>query len=264
MVYYASKIVWLLAQPLSLTLLLLVAGMLAGLLGFKRLRTAASLVAAVVLFLTLFTTTGPVLLQRLEDRIARAALPEDGAACIILLGGGIEAAVIAARGGFETNQAGDRFIETLRLARDLPQARILVSGGDGSFSGSYEADAAVSARFFETFGVSRDRLLLETRSRTTFENVANTKALLEQEGLRDCLLVTSAFHMPRSIGLFRRQGLTVHPWPTDYRTTGRTGIGFDFTQPSTNSQLTTTALREWTGLLVYYLAGRTDALFPDD
>ena len=262
MTYYASKIFWLAAQPLSLALLLLVLGLVAGLLKRNRLRAAASGLAALVLFLTLFTTTGSVLLQVLEDRIPRADLPAGGPSCVVMLGGGVEAEVISARGGFEMNQAGDRFIETLRLAREFPAARILISGGDGSLSGRYGGDAAVATRFFEAFGVPADRLIRETESRTTFENVANTKDLLATNGLERCLLVTSAFHMPRSVGLFRKLGLDVLPWPTDFRTTGQAGLTLDFTQPSTNSQLTTTALREWIGLLVYYFAGRTHALFP--
>lgn len=262
MTYYASKIFWLAAQPLSLALLLIVLGLLAGLLSWNRLRLWSSALAAAVLFVTLFTTTGSVLLQVLEDRIPRAELPAGGPSCVIMLGGGVEAEVIAARGGFEMNQAGDRFIETLRLAREFPKARILVSGGDGSFSGRYEGDAAVAARFFTAFGVPAERLIRETASRTTFENVANTRDLLAANGLDRCLLVTSAFHMPRSVGLFRKLGLEVMPWPTDFRTTGHAIPGLDFTQPSTNSQLMTTALREWTGLLLYYFAGRTHALFP--
>lgn len=262
MIYYASKIFWLLAQPLSLAFLLLVAGLLAGLLRWRRIRTGAVALAAILLFVTLFTSAGSVLLQTLEDRFPRAVPPAGGPGCIVMLGGGVEAEVISARGGFEMNQAGDRFVETLRLARDFPEARILVSGGDGSFSGRYEGDAAVASRFFDTFGIAPERLIRETQSRTTFENVAYTKTLLTENGLANCLLVTSAFHMPRSVGLFRKAGLEVLPWPTDYRTTGEARLALDFTQPSTNSQLMTTALREWTGLLVYYLAGRTHALFP--
>ena len=65
-----------------------------------------------------------------------------------------------------------------------------------------------------------------------------------------------------SVGLFRKLGLTVLPWPTDYRTTGTARLGLDVTQPSINAQLITTALREWTGLAFYRLAGRTDAFLP--
>lgn len=68
--------------------------------------------------------------------------------------------------------------------------------------------------------------------------------------------------MPRSIGLFRANGMEVTPWPTDYRTSGKVRLGFDFTQPSLNAQLATTAAKEWTGLVAYYLLGRTQTLLP--
>ena len=100
MTFYISKIFWLVAQPLSFAFLLLVIGLLAGLLKWNRIRALASVAAALVLFVTLFTSTGTVLLQQLEDRFARAALPADGPACIVTLGGGFESEIVAARGGF--------------------------------------------------------------------------------------------------------------------------------------------------------------------
>ena len=250
------------AQPLSLAFMLIMLSLLAGLVRLHKSRTVLAVGAAAILFVTLFTSTGAVLLQELEARFSRPATAPVDPRCIIVLGGGFETEVTTSRGSFELNQAGDRFVETLRLAQTYPAARILISGGDGSLSGRYEGDAAVAERFFAGFGLAADRLIQERQSRTTFENIAFTKELLAQQGLSDCLLVTSAFHMPRSIGLFRKAGLAVQPWPTDYRTAGDVTLGFDFTQPSLNAQLMTTAVREWTGLLGYYLAGRIDSLYP--
>jgi uncharacterized SAM-binding protein YcdF (DUF218 family) len=68
--------------------------------------------------------------------------------------------------------------------------------------------------------------------------------------------------MPRSIGLFRKADIPVTPWPVDYRTSGVLRLGFDFTQPTSNAQLTSTAVREWIGLLGYYLTGRIDEILP--
>ena len=76
------------------------------------------------------------------------------------------------------------------------------------------------------------------------------------------LLVTSAFHMPRSVGLFRKQGLDVVPWPVDYRSTGTEGVGIDIDNPPDNILTTGTALREWVGLIAYRLTGQIDDLFP--
>ncbi|HUH49547.1 MAG TPA: YdcF family protein [Mycoplana sp.] len=262
MSYLASKIFWLAAQPLSLAFLAVVVALVFGWFGRKRLQALSMAVSALILFVTLYTSAGTVMLQGLENHIPRAAMPSAGPGCVIVLGGSFEAEVIASRGGLEMNQAGDRFVETLRLAQTYPDARILVSGGDGSFSGRYAGDAAVATEFFGRLGLPAGRLIQETRSRTTFENVENTKSLLAENGLDNCLLVTSAFHMPRAIGLFGKAGLNVLPWPTDYRTSGAARLALDFTQPSANAQLTTTAMREWVGLLAYYLAGRTPALLP--
>ena len=260
--FLLSKILWLVAQPLSLVFLLLFLALLLLLFGLSRLGLISLSVATLLLFITLFTTTGSVLLQRLEDRFPRpSSLPED-LACIVILGGAFENEVMAARGGIEFNQAADRFIEGARLAGLHPKARILVSGGDGSFSGTYQGDADAAAGFFALWGIPADRLVKENASRTTFENARQTQALLKASGFEPCALITSAFHMPRAMGLFRRQGLEMIPWSTDYRTTGKARPGFDFTQPSLNAQLLTTAVREWTGLAAYYATGRTTALFP--
>jgi uncharacterized SAM-binding protein YcdF (DUF218 family) len=260
--FLASKIFWLLAQPLSLAFALVLTGFAAVLSGYQRIGLVLSGLAGVLLFVTLFTTTGSVLLQRLEDRFAKPpALPAE-LSCIIILGGAFDNEVMAARGGIEFNQAADRFIEALRIARLAPAARILVSGGDGSLSGDYEGDADAANTFFPTFGIPADRLIREGASRTTFENAANTQGILAENGLTNCLLITSAFHMPRAMGLFRKLGISVTPWPTDYRTTGKVRPGFDFSQPALNAQLTTTAVREWIGLAGYSLTGRTSAFFP--
>jgi uncharacterized SAM-binding protein YcdF (DUF218 family) len=245
--FLVSKVFWLLAQPLSLVFLLLVLSYMSGGTGFQRLRRIFSGLAATLLFLTLFTSCGGVMLQVLENRIARPAnLPAN----------------LSGRGGMDFNQAADRFVEGLKLAQAHPAAKIVVSGGDGSFSGKYDGDAETSIAFFSTFGIAPERIIRETRSRTTFENADNTRALLESTGLSDCALVTSAFHMPRSVGLFRKLGIPITPWPVDYRTSGQLTLGPDFSQPSLNAQLTTTAMREWIGLIAYYISARTHVLFP--
>lgn len=260
--FVVSKVFWNMVQPLSLVFLFAALALL--LIGLKHLRLAAAALsfALVVLFLTLYTTLGSFLLQTLEARFPRPAGDPPELACMIVLGGAFETEVTTARGGMDLNQAADRFVEALRLAILYPEAKILVSGGDGSLSGIYEGDAAASIRFFEAFGISRDRLIAETTSRNTDENAQNSRELLASSGLGQCLLITSAFHMPRSVGLFRKAGVEITPWPVDYRTAGNISFALDFTQPTLNSQQMSTAIREWVGLVAYRLMGRIDAVFP--
>ena len=260
--FLVSKLFWMFAQPLSLAFFATLAAVLALLFGLKRLALAVSVAAGLILFVTLYTQAGSFVLQGLEARFPKPVADPQNLSCMIVLGGAFETEVTTASGGIEMNQAADRFVEALRLARAHPQSIILVSGGDGSLSGAYEGDAIASARFFETFGIGPERLVRETASRTTSENVDNSRAILSERGLSNCLLITSAFHMPRAVGLFRRAGIDVTPWPTDYRTSGRVTLGLDFTQPTLNAQQTATAVREWIGLAAYALTGRISTLYP--
>lgn len=260
--FVISKLVWIFGQPLSLAFLFAVMGMLAGFFRRRWPGAVFSGLAALLMFITLFTSTGAYLSQGLEDRFARPTADPADLKCMIVLGGGFDNVVTTSRGGYEMNAAGDRFVEAMRLAMKFPQARILISGGDGTVTGGYEGDAPVAVRMFTAFGIDKSRLIEEPDSRTTWENAINTKVLLARNGLSDCLLITSGFHMPRSMGIFRKLDIPVVPWPVDYRSSGKETLRFDATQPGLNAQLIDISVREWYGLVGYYFAGRTSALYP--
>ncbi|MNH96343.1 hypothetical protein D3C73_490100 [compost metagenome] len=260
--FLLSKLFWVFAQPLSIAFLLATLAAALAFVGWRRLSGLSACLAALVLFITLFTTTGVVALQVLEARFERQAKDLAEVSCMIILGGAFDNEINTARGGMELNQSADRFVEALRLARNYPETRILISGGDGSISGTFEGEAQTAERFFSAFGISSERLIKENTSRTTYENSLNTAELLKAQGLKNCLLITSAFHMPRSVGLFAKAGITITPWPVDYRTSGVVGLGLDFTQPALNAQITTTAAREWMSLAAYYLTGRIGSFLP--
>ena len=123
-----------------------------------------------------------------------------------MLGGGLEGAINLARGGYELNSGGDRFVEAAVLARRFPDAKVLVSGGTGTLVLEGEGDADTAPRLLAALGVAAERLILENKSRNTYENAQFTKELVNPQPGETWLLVTSAFHMPRSMGLFRKVG----------------------------------------------------------
>jgi uncharacterized SAM-binding protein YcdF (DUF218 family) len=245
--FFFGKIAWLIAQPLSLAFIFTVLALSFVWFRWKRTALLCSLLAISIMFVTLFTSTGAWALQKLEARYVRGELPAQ-LSCVIVLGGAIDLEASAGRGSIEMNQSADRFIEAARIAHMHPETRIVVSGGDGSFSARYKGDAELAGNFFESMGLLKDRILAEKTSRNTAENVENIKALLSENGLSNCLLITSAYHMPRSVALFEKAGVSVQPWPVDYRTSGQVAWKIDFTQPTLNAQLTSTAMREWIAL----------------
>lgn len=257
-----SKIAWFVAQPVSLIMILALAGLVLSFTRWRRLARTATALSVLLLGLGAFTSLGYVLIQPLEQRFERpSGMPAevDG---IIVLGGGMDADINDARGGYELNRSGDRFTEALRLARLYPSARIVVTGGSGVFFAGEDTEADTGARFFTELGVAPERMLLEPRARNTEENARFTATLVEPAADETWLLVTSAFHMPRAVGLFRRTGFAVVPWPADYMSTGEEGFRFKLDQPSENLSVTSLALREWVGLLAYSLTGRIDELLP--
>jgi uncharacterized SAM-binding protein YcdF (DUF218 family) len=235
--------------------------LVAALVGRRRLAAAGSMFAFLILALSAWTSLGAMMLNPLEERFPRPPLPQkvDG---IVVLGGGFEGTINLVRGGYELNSGGDRMVETAILARRFPTAKVVVSGGTGELFLEGEGDAATAPRLFTALGVTADRLILENKSRNTYENAVFTKELVTPKPGETWLLVTSAFHMPRAKALFDKAGFPTVPWPVDYRTSGREGIGLFRDNPADSLQATTMAIREWIGLIAYWLSGRIDQPFP--
>jgi uncharacterized SAM-binding protein YcdF (DUF218 family) len=259
--FILSKIFWFFIQPLNLAIFLLLAGLLAALFRRRRLAATGSVLGFLILALSAWTSLGAMMLTPLEERFPKPALPEkvDG---IVVLGGGFEGAINLARGGYELNSSGDRMVEAAILARRFPQAKIVVSGGNGSLFLDGEGDADTAPRLLGALGVSSDRMILEDKSRNTYENAVFSRRLVEPKPGETWLLVTSAFHMPRATALFDKAGFPTVAWPVDYRTSGREGIGFYRDNPSDSLLTTTMAIREWIGLFAYRLSGKIDQFFP--
>lgn len=202
------------------------------------------------------------LLLPLEERFPRADLsgrPIDG---IVILGGSEEARIAASRHVHALNMAAERMTEGVALARRFPNARIVFTGGSTSIvlGPAVEADAA--GKVLTDLGVEQARLGLERAARDTSENARNAKALADPKPGERWLLVTSAWHMPRAMGLFRKAGFTVEPWPVDYRTAGSDDAFVPFYSPSNGLLRLDMAAREWAGLFVNWITGRSDALLP--
>ena len=261
MFFVISKLFWALMQPVSLTFLLMAGGWLLMLLGRRRLGLTAGGLGITLLGVSSFTTLGFVLIAPLEDRFARPAAMPAMVDTIVMLGGVTWGGISTARQIAEMSEGGDRLAETLRLAMLYPDARIVLSGNSGSLVPDGESEAETAARFLEGLGIARERLVLESASRNTGENASLTKAVLG-DAPGTVVLVTSAYHMPRSVGLFRKAGIEVLAWPTDYRGAGDETVGIEVFDPLRNLTTTSVAMREWIGLAVYHWTGRIDDLLP--
>jgi len=224
---------------------------------FGRLRRP--LAACNCLFLALLiwglstTVTAEALIGTLEDGLDIPAQPRGDV--VVLLGGGIHDKVPDLTGsGAPSDVMMARIVTAIRLQRQL-RVPILVSGGE-VFAGR-ATEASVARRFLLDLGVPDRQILLEEKSRDTAENARFSKVILQQHRFQQPLLITSAFHMKRSLEAFHREGIAVTPVPTDFITAKeRTTIWADLLPEASALQGSATALREYLGLLYCHLGGR--------
>lgn len=262
MFFILSKVFGFFIQPLNFSILALATSLIAAALGWRRASFATGIATLLILALSAWTSLGALMLSPLEQRFARPDSLPDTITGIVVLGGGFEGAINLARGGYELNSSGDRFVEAAILARRHPEARIVITGGAGTLVREGEGDADTAPRLLAALGVAPERMILENQSRNTHENAQFTRKLVAPKPGETWLLVTSAFHMPRSMALFEKAGFPVLPWPVDYLTSGEEGVGLLRDNPTDALRNTTLAVREWVGLFAYWLSGRIDSPFP--
>jgi uncharacterized SAM-binding protein YcdF (DUF218 family) len=262
MFIFLSKLLPLFAYPLGLACLLLVLA-----LAFHRnarVRWGLTLTAVLILWLSSTTGLSNLLARSLEYRYQ----PPDeipAAEVAVVLGGGTDPAV-PPRSSVEINSAGDRVLYAAELYRQGLARRLLLTGGEISWqTGGFSSPAEDMAAILTTIGVPQEALWLETESLNTYENALFCAEMLAESGIQTILLVTSAMHMPRAVALFEAQGLEVIPLPVDYSVTDEvlgegdtnTALGkvLDIIPNASNLTLTTAALKEYFGMLVYQLRG---------
>jgi uncharacterized SAM-binding protein YcdF (DUF218 family) len=252
MFFILSKLLGFFAIPSNLVVLIGIVGLLLLPTRFARTGRWLAFVSLIVLAILGLSPIGNALIIPLEDRFppwdaARGA--PDG---IIVLGGAIDA----------SGPRNERLVVVPELLRRYPNARILFSGGSGALIDDADAEASFAAGLLESFGIARDRIILEDRSRNTVENAVFSKAIIQPKPGERWLLVTSAYHMPRAIGVFRKAGFPVEPYPVDWRTRRAEDGLRPFATIVDGLRQTDTAVHEWVGLAIYWLTGRSSELFP--
>lgn len=173
---------------------------------------------------------------------------------IVVLGGMINT-VSKFSNRVELTGSADRLTDSILLWKAGKAKYILFTGGSGILFEQELKEASFAENFLLDFGIPKSQILLESESRNTFENGLYTKKILEEKKLKRIILVTSAFHMKRSVAIFKKLGIDAIPFPTDYRTL-RTGFNWETFVPSTGALDTTTfSLKEWMGIFVYEWKG---------
>jgi len=262
MFFYLSKILGFFALPSNALIVLGLAG--AAIAVLRGGRAGGKLIVASLILLAIFgfSPLANGLILPLEQRFPPWDANRGPPTGMVVLGGAFDTVVSDTRYDIPLNEAAERMTVSAALARKYPQARIIFTGGTGTLLYGGPTEGELARRFYASLGIATDRITIEEESRDTAENAVFTKPLADPKPGERWLLVTSAYHMPRSIGAFRRVGFMVEAYPVDYRTRGIEDLARPFPSLGEGLRRGDTAVREWIGLLFYRLAGRTNELFP--
>ena len=263
MFFFASKIFWMIASPINLLLLVALIGVL--LCFGRRVRLGRGLALGAILILAVVATlpVGKLLIAPLEDRFPLPPPDLPSPEGIIVLGGAIDSEVSEARGETVFDEGGERLTEAVVLAKRYPQARVVYTSGSSSFVGETSTEAMRARTFMSQMGIAPERVTIEDKSRNTDENARFTAAIVHPQPSQRWIIVTSAFHMPRSMGIFEKAGFHPIAYPVAFRTRGRwpDDLRLSF-EPVRNLRIFEIAIHEWIGLAAYWVSGRSNYLFP--
>lgn len=262
MFFSVSKILGFFVVPSNTMAILCALGAVLLLTRFRKAGARVLVLGVILLLVCGYSSLGNLLLLPLTERFSAWSATGRAPDGVIILGGSIDPERSHARGSLEMDASSERIVTMLQLARRYPEARIVFSGGSANLIQEAVPEAPIAGDLLQDFGTSASRIVLEGESRTTAENAEFTRKLVSPKPGERWLLVTSAFHMPRSIGAFRKVGFEVEAYPVDWRTRGWIDASVPFTALSAGLARTDVAIHEWIGLIAYWATGRSSELFP--
>jgi hypothetical protein len=263
--FVASKLLAFLTEPLAWVAALLMVALLllrsasggAARSGPRRWALRARWLALVLQLIQGWEPLPDALLRQLEDPYSRTPTAQEVQAHqgVVVLGGALEPSYVwEGRSQVALNSASERMVVPLALLRQNPALQLLFTGGEGDLLGQGLSEAARARIFYGSLGLPSERLLLEDRSRTTYENAVLSARLNGVDPTKPWLLVTSAWHMRRALATFQKAGWNVTPYAVDFSTGSHT----TWTEYSLvrGSRKWALLLHELLGLLAYRLAGQ--------
>lgn len=223
----------------------------------------AKRILAMAIFLLILTVISPLpfwLATYLENYYPAVDKIPDDTKGIILLGGSFDRGLMADRETVVYNLAASRFTEGALLARANPHLKLLFTGGGRPLNG-VGSEAKIAREQLKRFGLDLQQILFEESSLDTRANATTSLAIAKPAPTDKWLLVTSAIHMPRAVGLFRKAGWKIVPYPVDYHTRKNYEWSFNLNMAK-GLLMWSAALREWCGMINNMLFGYSDQLLP--
>ncbi len=260
--FVLSKLLWLLIRPENLIIIALAIVILLFFLKKDELAKKYLYITSTMIFFIAIFPIGSWLLYPLETHFpTKPDLPKqvDG---IILLGGSFLPSNSEAWNKVQTNSFADRIHDFLALIHRYPNAKAIFTGGSASVLNAHQTEAYFAEKLFTNIGIKKGRIEFEDRARNTYENILYSKKIAQPQANETWVVITTAFHLPRTIGIFCQQQWPVIPYPADFHTNPK-GLFSLTLNLSAHLNTLNYAIHEWIGLVAYFLTGKTTSLLPN-
>ena len=261
MLYDLSKFIWLFLSPLNLIILLFLLYFFLKLINFKNTSKFVLVLIFSFFIIVAILPTGIYLLVKLETKYSNLKkLPEivDG---ILILGGPSNPSLTEKYDQVSFNSHGERLTESIKIINKYKSAKVIFSGGS-ELSGFNNTHSYVAKKFFEEMGIKKNRVIYESKSRNTYENIIFSKKIAKPKSDETWILITSAFHMPRSLNIAKKQKWNFIPYSVDYQTSGdQTNFKITIFKILENINFFDLASHEWVGLISYYILKRSNSIY---
>lgn len=182
-----------------------------------------------------------------------AALPKVDA--VVVLSGVINLKLSTSE-YIEFQESVERIIAGIQIVKQGYTRTLLISGGTGSLYHQETKEAPLLRQFAINFGIPESQILMESISRNTYENAVQTQRLIQEHGLSQIILVTTAIHLPRAMACFHKLGIEPIAYPVDFQLAPEKEYRLSNLLPELGAiQRSSAILHEYIGLLAYKLAG---------
>ena len=259
MFFELSKILWAIAMPLNALCLLILLGWVVRKLIHDKAGRVMITTGVITILVFAILPIGPMMVTWLERQYPPTQeLPEqvDG---IIVLGGMFETYLSNTFKRISMNDQVDRMVCFADLVKKYPKARKIFSGGPGDFLHPGVTESSDAIRFLGRFAFELEerRIVFEESSRNTYENVVKSKeSIMPQEG-ENWIVITSGYHMPRTMGIFAKQDWPVIPYACDLKTDGTYNPFTRMPNAVFNFEMLNIAVKEILGSIIYRITGKS-------
>lgn len=255
---FLDKIIPLFVYPVGFAVLAGLACLFSFALGRRRKAAVWITLGTLYLWLAATPVVALMLINSLEKQYPVVNIDTLPKADVVIVLGGVSVQSQEFNPYTDLKSGADRILHGARLLKAGKVARILVSSGRPVSQLDSRSEAGVIAGFLREFGVDDAAIVLESEARNTRENAVNSLALMREKGFSSALLVTSALHMPRAAAVFRKAGVSFTPVSIDTLSSSiEARTVFAYLPNSKALDYSTQAIKEWIGMLVYYLRGWT-------